>query len=365
MSLFKRKDSPSWWIELTAPDGRRIQQSTGTADRLKAQELHDRLKAEFWDQKRLGVKPRHTWQEAVLRWVSEKSQKTTLSADKSHLRWLDPYMRGKYLDEIDRDLIAEITAARQKPYEIPRRKGPPRKIVPKPTTVNRTLEIIRAILRKARDDWEWIVNCPNIPMLKEPAKRIRWITREQAVLLLGEIPDHQRPMMLFALETGLRRNNVTHLEWSQVDLERCVAWIHPDQAKAEKAIGVPLSSDAAVLLREQIGKHPTWVFPYHGKPVIQTSTNAWREAVKRAGIAPGFRWHDLRHTWASWHAQDGTPLNVLQELGGWASAEMVQRYAHLSTEHLAQWVNRRSGLRIAGGTDVFPTEKKKATEKVA
>jgi integrase len=320
---------------------------------------------EFWEQKRLGVKPRRTWQEAVLRYLSEKLQKSTIDADKSHLRWLDPYMRGKYLDEIDRDLIAEITAARQEAYEISRKKGPPRRIEPKPTTVNRTLEIIRALLRSARDDWEWIDNCPNIPMLKEPAKRVRWITREQAETLWSFLPDHQQPMMRFALETGLRRSNVTQLEWTQVDLERRMAWIHPDQAKAEKAIGVPLSNEAIIILRGQMEKHATWVFPYRGKLVTQTATKAWRDAVKAAGIASGFRWHDLRHTWASWHAQDGTPLNVLQELGGWASAEMVQRYAHLSTEHLAQWVNRRTGLKIAGGTDVFPTENEKRARLLA
>ncbi len=58
------------------------------------------------------------------------------------------------------------------------------------------------------------------------------------------------------------------------------------------------------------------------------------------------------------------PLNVLQELGGWASAEMVQRYAHLSTEHLAHWVNCRTGLKIIGDTDVFPYREGKVTELV-
>jgi integrase len=56
--------------------------------------------------------------------------------------------------------------------------------------------------------------------------------------------------------------------------------------------------------------------------------------LKRTGIE-NFRWHDLRHTWASWHVQQGTPLHVLQELGGWSGQEMVQRYAHLSAQHLA------------------------------
>ncbi|UUZ52719.1 tyrosine-type recombinase/integrase [Massilia sp. H-1] len=56
--------------------------------------------------------------------------------------------------------------------------------------------------------------------------------------------------------------------------------------------------------------------------------------MKRASIE-NFRWHDLRHTWASWHVQNGTPLHVLQELGGWESEAMVRRYAHLSASHLA------------------------------
>lgn len=61
---------------------------------------------------------------------------------------------------------------------------------------------------------------------------------------------------------------------------------------------------------------------------------AFGKVLNRAGIKD-FRWHDLRHTWASWHVQAGTPLNVLQELGGWSDYKMVLRYAHLAPEHLA------------------------------
>lgn len=363
MSLYKRKNSKIWWYELTDASGERIQRSTGTEVKELAQELHDRLKAQFWEQKRLGIKARRTWQEAVFRYLSEKSEKKSLDTDKSHLRWLDKYLANKYLDEISNDLIAEITIERQQPYEIPRDKGPTRKITPKPSTINRTLEIIRAILRLARDNWGWIATCPNISMKKEPTKRISWITREQAETLLSCLGLHKRAMMRFSLETGLRRRNVTHMEWSQIDLEKNLAWVHPDQSKGNKAIGLPLSNEAVLILRGQLGKHSNWVFPYNGKAVKQTSTARWRAAVKEAGIAAGFRWHDLRHTWASWHAQDGTPLHVLQELGGWSSAEMVQRYAHLSTQHLADYVNRRVGLQLAGGTDIFPTGEKVAIKK--
>jgi integrase len=132
----------------------------------------------------------------------------------------------------------------------------------------------------------------------------------------------------------VRQANVTGLEWSQVDLVRKCAWIHPDQAKARRAIAVPLSAAAVEIVRSQLGLCQSHVFSYRGKPVTVVNNKAWQAALKRAGIED-FRWHDLRHTWASWHAQAGTPLNVLQELGGWESVEMVRRYAHLSGEHLS------------------------------
>ena len=88
------------------------------------------------------------------------------------------------------------------------------------------------------------------------------------------------------------------------------------------------------------------LFSFRGKPITQLSTKAWYAALKRAGIED-FRWHDLRHTWASWHVQNGTPLFALQEMGGWESAEMVRRYAHLAADHLAPYADRLGLLRGA------------------
>ncbi len=99
-----------------------------------------------------------------------------------------------------------------------------------------------------------------------------------------------------------------------------------------------------MVLNAQIGNHATHVFTYKEKTVTQVNTKAWRQALKRAGV-DNFRWHDLRHTWASWHVQAGTPLNFLQELGGWETSDMVRRYAHLSSEHLAGYVDRLSEHR--------------------
>lgn len=103
-----------------------------------------------------------------------------------------------------------------------------------------------------------------------------------------------------------------------------------------------------------------YVFTYRGQPIYHVTTAAWYKAQARDGIDAGFTFHDLRHTWASWHVQAGTPLHVLQELGGWESAEMVRRYAHLSSEHFAGYVEKFSGMHLASGTDLATAENKKA-----
>ena len=210
-----------------------------------------------------------------------------------------------------------------------------------PGRVNRITALIRAVLRKAEREWGWIDKAPAIRRLKEEGKRIRWITKVEAERLYSELPEHLEAMVRFSLATGLRESNVTGLEWSQINMQRKVAWIHPDQAKGKKAIGIPLNTEAIRVIRMQLGKHHSHVFSFKGKSVKKAGGAAWKKALKRAGIE-NFRWHDLRHTWASWHVQSGTPLNSLQELGGWSNYEMVLRYAHLAPEHLAEYADNIS-----------------------
>ena len=112
MSLFKRKDSPFWWVKI-AHGGRRVQQSTGTTDRAKAREYHDKLKASLWDQARLGVKPKRSWNESVVKYLDETSYKASQADDKTHLRWLDRFLNGLELGAINRELLDRIMSARK------------------------------------------------------------------------------------------------------------------------------------------------------------------------------------------------------------------------------------------------------------
>jgi integrase len=179
----------------------------------------------------------------------------------------------------------------------------------------------------------------------ESEKRVSWLKPDQAARLLAELPDHLADFAALTLATGLRQRNASFLTWAQVDLKRGMAWIHGDESKSGKAFSVPLNDDALSVIEKRFGEHPTYVFTYRGKPVARTTTKALYAALKRAGIED-FRWHDLRHTWASWHVQSGTSAQELQELGGWSCTEMVQRYAHLGGDHLKKAASRISGTTL-------------------
>lgn len=321
MSLYRRKDSPWWWVKLPPIKGepKPLQRSTRTADRREAQQVHDRLAHERWQQDRLGVKPRHTWQEAVERWHLESKHKATHSDDIAKLRWLHPYLGGLHLDEIDRTLIDRIKFAREK--------------VASQGTANRYLALIRAILRRACHEWEWIERAPRVKMFKEAEGRVRSLTPQEFQRLIAELPPHLADMAVFSVATGLRQANVKGLEWRYVDLERRHLWVPGEKHKNGKPHSVPLNEMALAVLRKQLGKHATQVFTFRGDPIGQVNTKAWTAALERAGIED-FRWHDLRHTFASWHRLAGTPTHELQRLGGWKTGAMVERYAHVAPEAL-------------------------------
>jgi integrase len=101
-----------------------------------------------------------------------------------------------------------------------------------------------------------------------------------------------------------------------------------------------LNADAVAVLEAQRGKHARYCFIYRGEPIRWGVCNTgWLEAVRKSELTD-FRFHDLRHTWASWHRQAGTSCDELKDLGGWKSRVMVDRYAKFATEHLSAAASR-------------------------
>src|SRR5690606_33085126 len=123
---------------------------------------------------------------------------------------------------------------------------------------------LQAILRRSVNEWEWLDKAPRVRMLREPTRRIRFLSRDEAQRLLAELPEHLADMATFSLATGAVASERDRSAVVEVDLVRRQAWIHPDQAKARKAIAVPLNAEAVTLIRKQVGRHPTHVFSFRG-----------------------------------------------------------------------------------------------------
>ena len=350
-----------WHCHFVTPSGKRIRRSLGTGDKKQAQELHDKLKAEAWRVDKIGELPTRTFEECCIRWIREKEHKRSLDDDKTKIEYFLRHFSGRDISTITADQVHEAVSKMvnrkhiqvwesRRDAAIRRGKEPP-PYVEKPVsqaTKSQHLSFMRSLFKAAANDWGWIKTAPVIKTKKPISKRIRWLTRDEAERLIACMPESIKPVVIFALATGLRRSNIIDLEWQQVDMQRKVAWVNPENAKAGKAIGVALNDTACRVLRDQIGKSSRWVF-VHTKPSTRPDKTvtpavrkmrvddnvAWRIGLERAGIED-FRFHDLRHTWASWLIQSGVPLSVLQEMGGWESREMVRRYAHLAPNHLTE-----------------------------
>lgn len=371
MALFRR--SNIWYCDYLAPDGKRLRKSLKTPDRKLAEELHDKLKYESWRVTNLGEIPKVRFEKACMRWLDEKAGKKTLADDRTRIDFWCEHFSGRTLDEITEDKIyTAIGKMVNRRHEINVRNRaktmksanslPPaynaRQVAP--ATKNTHLAFLKALLRKACFEWRWLVKVPYIRLYPVRNNRVRWLLPHEAQRLIEVCNEPLKSVVEFALATGLRRSNIINLEWNQVDMARSVAWVSAENSKTGKAIGIALNKTACRILERQKGKHPCWVF-VHTKPKPKPNgemtpsvrkmrvddNNAWRVALTRAGIEE-FRFHDLRHTWASWLVQAGVPLFVLQEMGGWESIEMVKRYAHLSPTHLAEYACRLDGILVNG-----------------
>ena len=270
------------------------------------------------------------WDEAVIRWRREREYGPSSKQDELRIEALAKHLSGVRLDKINANVIASIIDSFQKAGK-------------KNSTINRDLVPLKVILRKACDEWDWIVKIPKIRTLREPEGRTRWLTAQEARDLLKALPPHLRAMAHFSLSTGLRASNVSNLMWSQVDLERRVCWIHADQSKNRRAFPVPLNDTAIEILKGQLGIHAAHVFTFNGRRIRQVTNKTWRRAAASVGLS-GVTFHTMRHTFASWHIQSGTSEYELMQLGGWKSDAMVRRYAHFSADHLQKAARKCSSF---------------------
>lgn len=336
--LYRRQDSRFWWIAATLPSGKRIRQSSGTEIREDAEALLAKIRLDAFRELHFGIKPQRSWQDAVVRYLAIKANLRSYRDVQRICRMLDPYLGHLTLNQINGDVVWSVVQGQLK-------KGNA------PATVNRYLATIRNLLKTAREEWQWLDSIPKIRLLPGEVERDRWLTREEADRLITAAPVHLAALIRFALATGCRAREITGLEWNRVDLLRRTAWLN--RTKNGTPRGVPLNVDAVAVLQKQVGIHSQFCFTYRGQPIRWDLTNtAWVNTIKRAGLED-FRFHDLRHTWASWHRQAGTSCDELKDLGGWKSRSMVDRYAKFATDNLAFAASRIEAGKGSESGDVI------------
>jgi integrase len=238
------------------------------------------------------------------------------------MRVIHPYFDGLYLDQIDNDLCARVFSDLRDVRGI------------KNASVNRYIKLFKRLMGLCERKG-WIDSAPHVDLLRDDSERVNWITEGQARRLIAVLPPNHAAAVRFALATGLRRGNIYQgLTWDHINIDRRIAWFEPGDMKSGRAHSIPLNADALDVLEGQRGLDRVYVFPY--RPLINRQ---WKKFVKQAHLN-GFRFHDLRHTWATWHVQRGTPLEHLMKLGDWSSHKMVLRYAHYNVRDLAPHAER-------------------------
>lgn len=302
---------------------------------------------------------RHTLADLIDRYVrSVLPQKSASSRthQEQQLAWWKEQLGSYLLADITPALIAEY---RDKLQETPyRRSDAPEGLTldRSPATVVRYLAALSHAFTVAMKEWGWVEENPVVKVTKpkESRGRVRFLSDDERGRLLDACKESRSPdlylAVVLALSTGARQQEILGLKWKDVDLERRVAVLH-ETKNGERRV-LPLAGVALALLRERKESSRSddlFACAQHGERLIFPSRKdkttpvdlrtPFETALRKAQIED-FRWHDLRHSAASYLAMNGASLAEIAEILGHKTLAMVKRYAHLSEQHTASVVER-------------------------
>ncbi len=284
---------------------------------------------------------RHTLDDAVVRYLRTVAPgKKDGKGDVTKLTW--------WADQLGAYSLADITAARI--AECRDELAESRKAA----TVVRYLASLSHMFTVAVREWGWLESNPvrRVTKPKEPKGRVRFLSLDERDRLLAACAESKQPQLhlivLLAISTGMRRGEIAGLRWSDVDLA-AGRMVLQDTKNGERRM-VPLSGPAMDGLQAH-GKvrriDSDYVFPGNDRSRPLNFQTAWKAALKAAAI-DDFRFHDLRHTAASYLLMSGASTNELAEILGHKTLQMVKRYSHMSDSHAATLVARMNERFLAG-----------------
>ncbi len=352
MSLYKR--NKIWWMNLRI-NGVRVRISTETSNRKLAEKILAKNVMEIEEGKWFGDQIRkRTLQEMIERFTKERTDCKDYyqkARDISIFKQLFRYFGERATLADVHNMVGGYEQFRQAEGK-------------KPATIVKELSLLRRMFNVARKQWKWKCSNPvtDIELPKVRNDRVRYLSANERTRLFDVLKKSKDrwlpPMVIIAIDTGLRLSNICNLQWQEVNLPGKIITISAEKMKNDSHLGIPLTARAHDVLREleKVKCLSGHVFHDSGRPLYPVKVQrSLRKALKLAKI-DNFRFHDLRHCNASYLRQQGIDLHTISKLMGHKDTRMTNRYAHLSVDVLREAVNQ---------LDTFwSQEEKAAIEKV-
>jgi integrase len=230
-------------------------------------------------------------------------------------------------------------------------------------TINRDLQVLKRMYYKAID-WDYARENPvtKVEFYAESYGRIRYLTREEFVKVLEAADPRVRPVIVFAVHTGMRQSEILGLQWSDMDLENRYASLYVTKNSEPRKVALNASAVLAVLPLK-LSKSDYVFSDSSGVPLSPRTVLDWfKRALAKAGIRD-FRFHDLRHTCASWMAMAGVPIEKIKAQLGHKDIRMTMRYMHLApdgirsgADQLDRWFKTQPEWPVPGPADATALE---------
>lgn len=315
-------------------NGKRKQLSTKTDNKKLAERIHAKAVTEIhegvWSDK-VKVENQYTFNNLVERYVAwvEGRQRSWQTSKKYMVNHLSGRFMNFKLTEFNTHTVEQYQTERLK-------KGN------KPATVNRLLAVIKHMFTKACE-WEMITEetrkkVHRVKFLPENNKRLRFLNKEECLSLISNCDKHLKPIVITALNTGMRRGEIFHLRWDNVDLKH--GFILLEMTKNGDRREIPVNDTLRSTLQgitRRLDVPYVFYDPSTGKPLTDIK-HSFTSACRRAGIHD-FHFHDLRHTFASHLIMAGVDITTVKELLGHKTLTMTLRYAHLAPSHKVKAVD--------------------------